>query len=191
MVVVDLVIHSSKTHGLNNHIQTGLLRLGVSTSSLYTHLLREILNVFDEAATVNLERCVQYIPLMWLKSMREPVMVGRGFWAELKSFFSNISLVFLTLVTSWSDAHKARTKLKNVKTSDVFPSYAFASREDQRIFINENLTNYRRELFWKANKMKKDNMITSTRTMDGKIFVKTSLSGTPVRIYCVEDLDDL
>jgi len=95
--------------------------------------------------------------------------------------------------------YKARTKLKNVKTSDVFPSYAFASREDQRIFINENLTNYPRELFWKANKMKKDNMITillyrlfdSTWTMDGKIFVKTSPSGTPVRIYCVEDLDDL
>ena len=87
--------------------------------------------------------------------------------------------------------YKARTKLKNVKTSDVFPSYAFASREDQRIFINENLTNYRRELFWKANKMKKDNMITSTWTMDGKIFVKTSPSGAPVRIYCVEDLDDL
>ena len=46
------------------------------------------------------------------------------------------------------------------------------SREDQRIFINENLTNYRRELFWKANRIKKDNMITSTWTMDGKIFVK-------------------
>ena len=87
--------------------------------------------------------------------------------------------------------YKARTKLKNVKTSDVFPSYAFASQEHQRIFINENLTNYRRELFWKANKMKKDNMITSTWTMDGKIFVKTSPSGAPVRIYCDEDLDDL
>ena len=87
--------------------------------------------------------------------------------------------------------YKARTKLKNVKTSDVFPSSPFASREDQRIFINENLTNYLRELYWKANKMKKDNMITSTWTMDGKIFVKTSPSGAPVRIYCVEDLDDL
>ena len=83
--------------------------------------------------------------------------------------------------------YKARTKLENVKTSAVFPSYAFVSREDQRIFINENLANYRRELFWKANKIKKDNMITSTWTKDGKIFVKTSLSGTPVRIYCEED----
>ena len=48
-----------------------------------------------------------------------------------------------------------------------------------------------RELFWKANKMKKDNMITSTWTMDGKIFVRTSQSGAPVRIYSVVDLDDL
>ena len=47
--------------------------------------------------------------------------------------------------------YKARTKLKNVKTSDVFPSYSLASREDQRIFINENLTNYRRELFLTSN----------------------------------------
>ena len=61
----------------------------------------------------------------------------------------------------------------------------------KRISINENLTNYRRELSWKANKMKKDNMITSTWTMDGKIFVKTSPSRALVRIHCDEDLDDL
>ena len=75
-----------------------------------------------------------------------------------------------------------------MKTSDVFPSYVSASREDERIFINENLTNYRKKLFWKANKMKKDNMITSTWTMDGKMYIKTSPNGAPVRIYCDEDL---
>ena len=97
--------------------------------------------------------------------------------------FPEISFIqYFIIIKVKSLLYKARTKLKNVKTSDVFPSYAFASREDQRIFINENLTNYRRELFWRANKMKKDNMITSTWTMDGKIFVKTSPSGTPVRI---------
>ena len=73
----------------------------------------------------------------------------------------------------------------------IFPSYAFASREDQRILINENLTNYRRELFWKGNKLKKDNMITSTWIMNGKISVKTSPSGAPVRFYSKEDVDDL
>ena len=87
--------------------------------------------------------------------------------------------------------YKARTKLKNVKIPDLFPSYAYASQEVQRIFINENLTNYRRELFWKANKLKKDSLITSTWTMDGKLFVKTSPSGAPVRIYSEEDLEDL
>ena len=88
--------------------------------------------------------------------------------------------------------YKVRTKLKNVKALDIFPNHGFASWEDQQcIFINENLTNYRRELFWKANKLKKDNMITSTWTMDGKIFVKMSPNGALVRIYSEEDLDDL
>ena len=87
--------------------------------------------------------------------------------------------------------YRARTKLKNVKASDLFPSFAFASRDDQRISINENFTSHRREIFWKANKKKKDNMITSTWKMDGKIFVKTSPNGAPVRIYCEEDLNDL
>ena len=90
-----------------------------------------------------------------------------------------------------SSFYKARTKLKHVKTSDIFPSDAFTSREEQHIFINENLTSYRRELFWKTTKLKKDNMITSSWTMDGKIFVKTSPSGAPVRIYNEEDLKDL
>lgn len=83
--------------------------------------------------------------------------------------------------------YKVRTKLKNVKISDLLPSYAYASRKVQRIFINENLTNYQRDLFWKANKLKK----VSTWTMDGKLFVKTSPSRAPVRIYNEEDLEDL
>lgn len=87
--------------------------------------------------------------------------------------------------------YKARTKLRNVKISELFPNYADASGEEHGIFINENLTDYRRELFWKANKLKKDNMITSIWTIDGKLFVKTSPNGAPVRIYDEEDLNDL
>jgi len=77
---------------------------------------------------------------------------------------------------------KAKIKLKNMKTSDLFPSYAYASREQQHTFINENLTNYRGELFWKGNKLKKDKTSTSTWIIDGKIFVKTSPKGAFVRI---------
>lgn len=87
--------------------------------------------------------------------------------------------------------YKARTKLKGLKVSDIFPSYANASLQEQRIYINENLTDYRRELFWKANQKKKDNMIISAWTIDGKLFVKTSPDGAPIRIYGEEDLQDL
>ena len=87
--------------------------------------------------------------------------------------------------------YKARTKLKGLKVSDIFPSYANASLQEQRTYINENLTDYRRELFWKANQKKKDNMIISAWTIDGKLFVKTSPDGAPIRIYGEEDLQDL
>jgi len=63
--------------------------------------------------------------------------------------------------------------------------------EEQRLFISENLTNYRRELFWKAKNMKKDQIIISAWTMDGKLFVKTSPDGKPVRVYCERDLEEL
>ncbi|XP_078383171.1 uncharacterized protein LOC144665747 [Oculina patagonica] len=90
-----------------------------------------------------------------------------------------------------SRLYKARTKLKGLKVSDIFPDYRNASFQEQRIFINENLTDFRRELFWKANKKKKDNMIISAWTIDGKLFVKTSPDGAPIRIYGEEDLEDL
>ncbi|XP_078355095.1 uncharacterized protein LOC144639688, partial [Oculina patagonica] len=90
-----------------------------------------------------------------------------------------------------SPLYKARTKLKGLKVSDIFPDYRNASFQEQRIFINENLTDFRRELFWKANKKKKDNMIISAWTIDGKLFVKTSPDGAPIRIYSEEDLEDL
>lgn len=43
----------------------------------------------------------------------------------------------------------------------------------------------------KANKMKKDEMIQSVWSMDGKLYVKTSPSGMPVRIFCEDDLNTL
>ena len=92
-----------------------------------------------------------------------------------------------------SNLYKKRVELKNVKVSDLFPttSYATAIGRDNRLFLNENLTAYRRRIVTKANNMRKDDLLSSVWTMDGKVFVKTSPSGTPVRIYNVEDLDDL
>ena len=62
-----------------------------------------------------------------------------------------------------SRLHKERTKLKGVKVSDIFPSYASAALEDQRIYLNENLTSYRRELFSKVIKKRKDNLCLDNR----------------------------
>ena len=39
--------------------------------------------------------------------------------------------------------------------------------------------------------MKKDGLLLSAWTIDGKVFVKTSPEGTPVRIFCDADLDEL
>ena len=92
-----------------------------------------------------------------------------------------------------SNLYKKRVELKNVKVSDLFPTtgYATAIGRDNRLFLNENLKAYRRSIVTKANNMRKDDLLSSVWTMDGKVFVKTSPSGTPVRIYNVEDLDDL
>ena len=88
--------------------------------------------------------------------------------------------------------YKERVNLRNVKVSDMFPSYSNAVRaEETRIFLNENLTDYRRGLVSRASKMKRDGLLTSFWTIDGKIFLKTSPSGNPVRIFSDYDLDNL
>ena len=111
---------------------------------------------------------------------------------KLKRKYTNAVIVKFLSHKVKMKLYKQRTKLKNVKVSDLFPSFANATRDTgQRIFINENLTSYRRELFGKVNKKRKDNLIVSAWTMDGKIYVKTSPDGTPVRIYSEGDLEDL
>jgi len=88
--------------------------------------------------------------------------------------------------------YKERVKLRNVKVTDLFPGYSNAvSSDGPRIFFNENLTAYRRKLVSRASEMKRDRLLTSFWTIDGKIFVKTSPSGNPVRIFSSSDLDEL
>ena len=89
-----------------------------------------------------------------------------------------------------SELYKRRTKLKDIKLTDIYPSYASAINTS-RLFINENLTNFRRHLLGRANGMKRDGLLLSAWTIDGKVFVKTSPDGAPVRIFCDADLDEL
>ena len=86
--------------------------------------------------------------------------------------------------------YKERVKLKNVNISDLFPSATSATRaEAKRIFLNENLTSYRRKIVNRANEMRRDGLLLSVWTLDGKIFVKTSPNGSPIRINELEDLE--
>ena len=90
-----------------------------------------------------------------------------------------------------SKLYKERTKLKDVKISDIFPSYPSSGQQRQRIFNNENLTAYRRRIVKEANKRRQEGTLFSVWTLDGKIYIKTSPDGSPVRIFSEEDLDHL
>ena len=88
--------------------------------------------------------------------------------------------------------YKERAKLKHVRVSDLYPDSTAATRvESGRIYLNENLTSYRRDILKQANQKRKDGLLTSAWSMDGKIFVKTSPDGRPIRIYEKTDLENL
>ena len=89
--------------------------------------------------------------------------------------------------------YKARVKLKNVSISNLFPSSTAATRmEATRIFLNENLTSYRRRIVNRANEMLwRDGLLLSVWTLDGNIFVKTSPEGSPIKINEIEDLETI
>ena len=90
-----------------------------------------------------------------------------------------------------SKLYRERTKLKDVRISDLFPSYPSTGQQQQRVFIHESLTAYRRNIVDEANKRRRDGTLFSVWTLDGKIFVKTSPDGSPIRIFSEEDLDNL
>ena len=51
--------------------------------------------------------------------------------------------------------------------------------------------NFSRYLLGKAIDMKRDDLLISPWTIDGKVFVKTSPEKRPIKIYCEADLDEL
>ena len=91
-----------------------------------------------------------------------------------------------------SRMYKERAKLKHVRVADLYPGSTAVTRvESERIYLNENLTSYRRDILKQANQKRKDGLLTSAWSMDGKIFVKTSPEGRPIRIYDKTDLENL
>ena len=91
-----------------------------------------------------------------------------------------------------TNLYRARAKLKNVRVSNIFPQCSSSTLvQADRIFLNENLTSYRKKIMNRANEMRRNDELLSVWSMDGSIYVKTSPQGKPVRINELEDLDYL
>ena len=78
--------------------------------------------------------------------------------------------------------YAARKHLRDIELGEHFAG-------TDKIYINENLTRYRKDLFAKVRKHKKDKQWHSSWSIDGKLFIKKTQKGKPVRIHCVEDLE--
>ena len=85
--------------------------------------------------------------------------------------------------------YKSRFNLKEANTTEIIGSTQ--GDTEGRIFINENLTQYRQEILAKARKMKRANKIYRVWTVDGKIFVRKTEESRPRRISEVWDLEEL
>ena len=91
-----------------------------------------------------------------------------------------------------SNIYRSRTKLKNIKVSNLFPSADAATlAAGNRIFLHENLTSYRKKIVNRANELRRDSLLLSVWTLDGKVYVKTSPEGRPIKINDLEDLENL
>ena len=91
-----------------------------------------------------------------------------------------------------SNLYRARTKLKSIRMTDLFPGSSYATTtEANRIYINEHLTSYRKRIMKKASEKRRDGELLSVWSLDGTIFVKTSPAGRPIKISEPEDLDHL
>lgn len=56
------------------------------------------------------------------------------------------------------------------------------------IYINENLTPYRKEMMSLAVEKRHDGKINKVWTLDCKIFIKTTPTGIPRQLFSVEDI---
>jgi len=62
---------------------------------------------------------------------------------------------------------------------------------DKAEFLSMRITTYRKDLLKKANDKRKAGLVISASSLDGKVFAKTSPSGTLTIIYQKEDLENV
>ena len=91
-------------------------------------------------------------------------------------------IVRFTSYNAKSLLYKARLHLRNVSLQDLGLG---------KIYIKENLTEWRAELFKKVRKLRKKYNNGKAWTIDGKIFFKPELTAKPFRIESSEVLKTL
>ena len=90
-------------------------------------------------------------------------------------------IVKFTNYDSKYEMYSKRLRLRKVDNREKFGV--------ERVFINENLTSRRALLYSKVRKKVKDNSVWNTWTMDGKIFLRKSPTGRPIRIKTEDDIN--
>ena len=90
-------------------------------------------------------------------------------------------IVKFTNYDSKYEMYSKRLRLRKVDNREKFGV--------ERVFINENLTSRRALLYSKVRKKVKDNSAWNTWTMDGKIFLRKSPTGRPIRIKAEDDIN--
>ena len=90
-------------------------------------------------------------------------------------------IVKFTNYDSKYEMYSKRLRLRKVDNREKFGV--------ERVFINENLTSRRALLYSKVRKKVKDNSVWNTWTMDGKIFLRKSPTGRPIRIKAEDDIN--
>ena len=81
--------------------------------------------------------------------------------------------------------YRARSNLKNIKMTNLFPGSSYATRtEANRIYINENLTSYRKRFMKKANEKNAETVSYSVFGHLTVLFLLKlhQLSGRPIKI---------
>ena len=98
-------------------------------------------------------------------------------------------IVRFTTYKKRREFYKSRFNLKEANTTEIIGSTQ--GDKEGRIFINENLTQYRQEILAKARKMKRANKIYRVWTVDGIFFVRKTEESRPRRINEAWDLEEL
>ena len=85
-------------------------------------------------------------------------------------------------------SYQAKQRLYKVKKNCRDKDWSSVLGDSMRIYINENLTRRRAQLFKKAREAVKSKQLAGCWTIDGKIFAKKSMGSYPVQIHKEEDI---